>query len=94
MSASDSTALPSGRAASVAVSDARFAESASASVATGAINTGVCSVNATVTSCPATPALRSTTGAALTTATTSTVIVFGTASNAFDWSRTLNVKLA
>ena len=66
MSESDSTALPSGRVVSVTVNAVRLAESTSVSVPTGAINTGVCSVNAVVTSWPAPPAFRSTTGASFT----------------------------
>ena len=43
-----------------------MAESTSVSVPTGAISTGVCSVNAVVTLLPAPPAFRSTTGASFT----------------------------
>ena len=46
-----------------------MAESTSVSVPTGAISTGVCSVNAVVTSWPAPPAFRSTTGASFTAVT-------------------------
>ena len=46
-----------------------MAESTSLSVPTGAISTGVCSVNAVVTSLPAPPAFRSTTGASFTAVT-------------------------
>ena len=66
MSESDSTALPSGRVVSVTVNAVRLAESTSVSVPTGAINTGVCSVNAVVTFWPAPAAFRSTTGASFT----------------------------
>ena len=61
--------MPSGRVVNVTVKELRLAESTSASVPTGAISTGVCSVNAVVTSWPAPPAFRSTTGASFTAVT-------------------------
>ena len=64
-----STALPSGRAVRVTSNDVRVAESTSVKVPTGANSTGVCSVNAVVTSWPAPPAFRSTTGASFTGST-------------------------
>ena len=70
-------ALPSGRAVNVTTSEFRFAESTSASVPAGAIRTGICSVNATVTSWPAATPFRSTIGASF-TAATFTVNVWGT----------------
>ena len=74
LSESDSTALPSGRAVSVTVNELRVAESTSVSVPTGAIRTGVCSVNAVVTSWPAPPPFRSTTGASFTALMTSDAV--------------------
>ncbi len=70
----DSTAFPSGLAPNVTVNDERFAESTSVNVATGAINTGVCSVKAVVTSLPTPPAFRSTTGASFTAATVTVTV--------------------
>ena len=54
---------------SVTSNELKVAESTSVSVPTGAISTGVCSVNAVVTSWPAPPAFRSTTGASFTAVT-------------------------
>ena len=51
-----------------------LALSTSLSVPTGAISTGVCSVNAVVTSLPAPPAFRSTTGASFTAATVNVTV--------------------